>query len=88
MVRMAAAIAPTQVSAFDTALGIGPECLSAEKLVRVLFEGIEDTSLSHLLGCTTCQENLVAFTKASQDKHSDVVANALGQGQEPYTNSS
>jgi len=85
MVEMAAAIAPPVESAFDAALGVGPECLSAEALVRTLSEGITGPTERHLLGCSTCRENLVAFTMATQHSRSDVVANALGKKQERET---
>src|SRR5437016_3195194 len=82
MVQMAAAIAPPQTCAvFDEALGVGPECLSAEHLVHALFDGITDASATHLMGCTTCRENMAAFTVASAGKHSDVVGKALGHKQ-------
>jgi hypothetical protein len=46
-----------------------------------LFDGITDASATHLMRCTTCRENIAAFTVASSGKYSDVVGKALGHKQ-------
>lgn len=79
--ELASAIAPAAEShggVFEQALGVGPDCLSAENLVQALYEGVVHSNASHLTTCRTCAENMAAFTFTLAGQGRDVVGAALG----------
>jgi hypothetical protein len=76
IVEIAKAIAP-EVSVFDASLGIDDKCLSAEKLVQLLHQGVHGEDAAHLMGCSTCAENVRNLQNVSLKSNRDFVGNAL-----------
>ena len=76
IVEIAKAIAP-EVSVFDASLGIDDKCLSAEKLVQLLHRGVHGEDAAHLMGCSTCAENVRNLQNVSLKSNRDFVGNAL-----------
>lgn len=78
VVKFASAIAPHEPeSVIQRALGVGPECFSAEDLVEALYEGVTDKNATHLKACKTCAENMGAFVSTMVGEQKDVVSAAL-----------
>lgn len=76
ILEIAEAIAP-ETSVFDTSLGIDDACLSAEKQVQVLHQGVHGEDAAHLMGCATCAENVRNLQSVSFKSNRDFVGNAL-----------
>jgi hypothetical protein len=74
--EIAGTIAP-EVSVFDASLGIDEKCLSAEKLVQVLHQGVLGEDAAHLMSCSTCAENVRNLQSVSSKPNRDFVGNAL-----------
>ncbi len=74
--EIAEAIAP-EVSVFDASLGIDDRCLSAEKLVQLLHQGVHGEDAAHLMSCSTCAENVRNLQSVSSKSSRDFVGNAL-----------
>jgi len=77
VLKLAESIAPDEVSVFDASLGIDDRCLSAEKLVQVLNRGVHGEDASHLMGCSTCVENVRNLQTVPLKSSRDFVGNAL-----------
>ena len=76
IVEIAEAIAP-EVSVFDASLGVDEKCLSAEKLVQLLHQGVHGEDAAHLMSCSTCAENVRNLQSVSLKSSRDFVGNAL-----------
>ena len=76
ILAIAQAIAPNP-SVFDASLGIDEGCLSAEKLVAVLHQGVRGEDAAHLMSCATCVENVRNFQTVVLKSERDFVGNAL-----------
>ena len=76
IVEIAEAIAPG-ASVFDASLGTEEKCLSAEKLVQLLHQGVHGEDAAHLMSCSTCAENVRNLQSASLKSSRDFVGNAL-----------
>jgi hypothetical protein len=76
IVEIAEAIAP-EASVFDASLGVDEKCLSAEKLVQLLHQGVHGEDAAHLMGCSTCAENVRNLQSVSLKSSRDFVGNAL-----------
>jgi hypothetical protein len=76
IVEIAEAIAP-EASVFDASLGVDEKCLSAEKLVQLLHQGVHGEDAAHLMGCSTCAENVRNLQSVSLKSSKDFVGNAL-----------
>ncbi len=76
IVEIAEAIAP-EVSVFDASLGVDERCLSAEKLVQFLHQGVHGEDAAHLMSCGTCAENVRNLQSVSSKSSRDFVGNAL-----------
>ena len=76
IVEIAEAIAP-EVSVFDASLGVDERCLSAEKLVQLLHQGVHGEDAAHLMSCGTCAENVRNLQSVSLKSSRDFVGNAL-----------
>jgi hypothetical protein len=76
IVEIAEAIAP-EVSVFDASLGIDEGCLSADKLVQLLHQGVRGEDAAHLMSCSTCAENVRNLQSVSLKSGRDFVGNAL-----------
>lgn len=76
IVEIAEAIAP-QGSVFDASLGVDESCLSAEKLVQLLHQGVHGEDAAHLMSCGTCAENVRNLQSVSLKSSRDFVGNAL-----------
>jgi hypothetical protein len=74
--EIAGTIAP-EVSVFGASLGIDEKCLSAEKLVQVLHQGVLGEDAAHLMSCSTCAENVRNLQSVSSKPNRDFVGNAL-----------
>jgi hypothetical protein len=76
IVEIAEAIAP-EASVFDASLGVDEKCLSAEKLVQLLHQGVHGEDAAHLMGCSTCAENVRNLQSVSLKSSRDFVGSAL-----------
>jgi hypothetical protein len=76
ILEIAKVIAP-EASVFDASLGIDDRCLSAEKLVQLLHQGVHGDDASHLMSCSTCAENVRNLHSVSLKSNRDFVGNAL-----------
>jgi hypothetical protein len=76
IVEIAEAIAP-EASVFDASLGVDERCLSAEKLVQLLHQGVHGEDAAHLMGCSTCTENVRNLQSVSLKSSRDFVGDAL-----------
>lgn len=76
IVEIAESIAP-EVSVFDASLGVDDQCLSAEKLVQLLHQGVHGEDAAHLMSCSTCAENVRNLQSVSLKSGRDFVGNAL-----------
>lgn len=76
ILEIAQAIAP-KASVFDAPLGIDEKCLSAEKLVAILHQGLHGEDAAHLMSCATCAENVRNFQTVQMRSERDFVGNAL-----------
>jgi hypothetical protein len=61
----------------QSALGVSPECFSAEDLVQAFYEGVTNKHATHLKACKTCAENVSAFVATMAGEQKDVVSAAL-----------
>ena len=76
IVEIAEAIAP-EVSVFDASLGIDDKCLSAEKLVQLLHQGVHGEDAAYVMRCSSCAENVRHLQSVSLKSSRDFVGNAL-----------
>jgi hypothetical protein len=76
IVEIAEAIAP-EASVFDASLGVDERCLSAEKLVQLLHQGVHGEDAAHLMGCSTCTESVRNLQSVSLKSSRDFVGDAL-----------
>ena len=76
IVEIAESIAP-EVSVFDASLGVDERCLSAEKLVQLLHQGVHGEDAAHLMSCSTCAENVRNLQSVSLKSGRDFVGSAL-----------
>lgn len=73
-----AAIAP-KPSVFEAPLGIDDQCLSAEDLVSILYQGVRGTRATHLMSCSTCAENVRNLQSVLSQSKKDFVGRALNK---------
>lgn len=76
ILETARAIAP-EGSVFETSLGVDEDCLSAEKLVALLRQGVRGEDATHLMSCSTCAENVRNLQSVMLASGKDFVGNAL-----------
>lgn len=71
-------------SEFDRPMGIGADCLSARKTVKILKRGVTEEDLKHLLSCPACRENVSRLECLNLEPDPEFVAQALKHVETPH----
>jgi hypothetical protein len=77
VVELTKELAEDRIGAFDQAIGVSEDCLSAQKFYDLLMGGATQEDREHLMSCLTCRENLALLSQVRLEPRPDFIARAL-----------